>query len=87
MHTHLLSTGAFLDPYEGARSMPGSMLLLGFSLGLFKGLVGLMARPSAGVIEGSSKLLQGLGLLCLGKRGIQVGSACDLCYVWASRAF
>ncbi len=39
--------------------------------GLLKGGLGLAVRPTAGVVEGTSKTLQGVGLLCLGKRGIQ----------------
>ncbi len=33
--------------------------------------LGLGVRPAAGAVEATSKVLQGLGLLCLGKRGIQ----------------
>lgn len=55
--------------------MPGYLAVPGFCLGLAKGLTGLMVRPVAGVAEAFSKILQGLGLLCLGKRGIQVGVA------------
>lgn len=40
-------------------------------MGLLKGGLGLAVRPTAGVVEGTSKTLQGVGLLCLGKRGIQ----------------
>lgn len=39
--------------------------------GLAKAGIGLLVRPTAGVIEASSKTMQGLGLLCLGKKGIQ----------------
>ena len=41
--------------------------------GFFKALAGLMVRPSIGILEAGSKLLQGAGLAFMGKRGIQVG--------------
>ena len=38
-----------------------------------KGCLGLALRPIAGTLEASSKGLRGVGLLFLGKRGIQAG--------------
>jgi hypothetical protein len=66
-----MSAGTLLDPYEGARSMKGPWKIAGLLVGILKALLGLGARPTAGVIESGSKILQGLGLMCLGKRGIQ----------------
>ncbi len=51
--------------------MGQSWSLLGLSLGIIKGILGLATRPSIGILEASSKLLQGFGLACLGKKGIQ----------------
>jgi hypothetical protein len=56
---------------EGARSVPQYLMPIGAAIGLAKSLVGLALRPAAGSVEAASKLLQGLGLMCLGKRGIQ----------------
>eukprot|EP00798_Chlamydomonas_sp_ICE-L_P003801 gene3801-13870_t len=56
---------------QGARRLQGAWAVAGFFLGLFKGSLGVVLRPAAGVIDSGSKLLQGLGLVCLGKRGIQ----------------
>jgi hypothetical protein len=45
--------------------------VLGAVAGLVKGVGGLAARPVVGLVDGSSKGLQGIGLLFLGKRGVQ----------------
>lgn len=47
------------------------MAPLGVTVGLLKATLGLAMRPAAGCIEATSKFMQGIGLLCLGKRGIQ----------------
>ena len=44
--------------------------------GFFKAVIGLLTRPSIGIIEALSKQLQGVGLAFLGKRGIQVWDKC-----------
>lgn len=44
---------------------------LGVGVGAAKALLGLGLRPVSGTLEALSKSLQGAGLLCLGKRGIQ----------------
>ncbi|KIY91376.1 hypothetical protein MNEG_16588 [Monoraphidium neglectum] len=62
--------GLVLDPIEGFR-LPGALGVVGALAGLIKGLGGLAARPVVGLVDGSSKGLQGIGLLFLGKRGIQ----------------
>ena len=64
-------SGIVLDPYEGSRA-PGHMAVVGAVAGFFKAMAGLMLRPSIGILEATSKLLQGAGLACTGKRGIQV---------------
>lgn len=46
-------------------------MAIGLPLGLVKATMGLGIRPAAGAVEAASKVLQGVGLLCLGKRGIQ----------------
>eukprot|EP00798_Chlamydomonas_sp_ICE-L_P005982 gene5982-5274_t len=58
-------------PQTGARLFSGSLLPLGIMLGLTKGLLGLIVRPVSGIVDSSAKVLQGMGLFCLGKRGIQ----------------
>lgn len=63
--------GLILDPYEGSRSFRGYLSALGFVAGVFKGLLGLLVRPSLGVLEAASKLTQGMGLVFKGKKGIQ----------------
>ena len=63
-------SGIVLDPYEGSRA-PGHMAVVGAVAGFFKAMAGLMLRPSIGILEATSKLLQGAGLACTGKRGIQ----------------
>eukprot|EP00951_Prasinocladus_malaysianus_P037078 scaffold395382_cov51-Prasinocladus_malaysianus.AAC.1 len=40
-------------------------------MGLLKAMMGCCLRPVAGCLEGSSKLGEGLGLLCLGEAGIE----------------
>ena len=67
-----LPAGLLLDPLEGLRQ-PRAFAVLGFIFGLCKGVLGVGWRPTAGIIEGIAKILLGIGLLCLGKRGIQVG--------------
>ncbi|MEW5296934.1 MAG: hypothetical protein WDW36_000180 [Sanguina aurantia] len=62
--------GLFMDPFAGLK-WPGSLAAVGFGLGVSKALLGLVLRPAAGGIEGISKVLQGVGLLCLGTKGIQ----------------
>lgn len=62
--------GLFLDPAAGMR-LPGALGLAGLLAGLMKGTGGLMVRPAMGVLDASSKCLKGVGLLFLGKRGIQ----------------
>ena len=47
--------------------------MVGLVGGFFKSLAGLLMRPSIGILEATSKLLQGAGLVFMGKRGIQVG--------------
>lgn len=61
-----------LDPLEGLRANHGLVAVMAATFGLVKGLVGLGLRPGAGSVELICKLLQGIGLLCLGKKGIQV---------------
>ncbi|GIL71927.1 hypothetical protein Vretifemale_2372 [Volvox reticuliferus] len=62
--------GIMHDTAAGAR-WKGDFALLGVPMGLIKASVGLGVRPAAGAIEATSKVLQGVGLACLGKRGIQ----------------
>lgn len=63
--------GPVLDPLEGIRTREGFLAVLCFTVGIFKSLLGLGLRPAAGIVEVNSKFLQGIGLLCLGKKGIQ----------------
>jgi len=60
-------SGILTDPVWAYQR--GGVLLL--PLGVFKGLAGILVRPTAGFLECSSRLSQGLGLLCLGKEGIE----------------
>lgn len=62
--------GLLLDPAAGMR-LPGALGIAGVMVGLLKGTGGLMVRPVMGAIDASSKCLKGVGLLCLGRRGIQ----------------
>ncbi len=63
--------GLLLDPAAGFR-LPGAWGLLGLLAGLGKGVAGLCLRPLGGVLEAASQGLHGVGLLFLGKQGIQV---------------
>lgn len=59
--THLTPShpaGLLLDPYEGARSMSGWLAAVGAMLGVAKAILGLGMRPTAGVFETTSKVLQ-----------------------------
>ncbi|GIL45737.1 hypothetical protein Vafri_2896 [Volvox africanus] len=62
--------GVIHDTAAGAR-WKGGLVMLGVPMGLIKASVGLGVRPAAGAVEAASKVLQGVGLACLGKRGIQ----------------
>jgi hypothetical protein len=62
--------GLVLDPVAGAR-LPGALALVGLAAGLIKGCIGLGIRPMMGVADSGSKALRGVGLLFLGRRGIQ----------------
>lgn len=62
--------GLILDPMAGLR-LPGALGAAGAVLGLVKGAAGLMVRPGMGVLDAISKCLKGVGLLFLGRRGIQ----------------
>ncbi|KAF6253188.1 hypothetical protein COO60DRAFT_1463300 [Scenedesmus sp. NREL 46B-D3] len=62
--------GLLLDPAAGMR-LQGALGVAGVLVGLLKGSGGLMVRPVMGVMDASSKVLKGVGLLCLGRRGIQ----------------
>ncbi|WIA12624.1 hypothetical protein OEZ85_006281 [Tetradesmus obliquus] len=62
--------GLLLDPAAGMR-LQGALGVAGVLVGLLKGTGGLMVRPVMGVMDASSKILKGVGLLCLGRRGIQ----------------
>ncbi|GLI64033.1 hypothetical protein VaNZ11_007171 [Volvox africanus] len=62
--------GVIHDTAAGAR-WKGGLVMLGVPMGLIKASVGLGVRPAAGAVEATSKVLQGVGLACLGKRGIQ----------------
>ena len=44
------------------------------TIGLFKGVLGLIARPTAGMLEWVGKGTHGVGLICLGREAI-TGSA------------
>ena len=55
----------------GARWPHKLLAVVGVLVGLAKGGVGILVRPTAGFVEAGSKGLIGAGLLCLGKRGIQ----------------
>ena len=66
-----LPSGIVLDTYEGSRA-PGYMAAVGAVAGFLKAVTGLFLRPSIGILEAASKLLQGVGLACTGKKGIQV---------------
>ena len=74
-HTQL--TGATLDPgAELAFCLQGyhnGGPLIG-TIGLFKGVLGLIARPTAGLLEWVGKGTHGVGLICLGREAI-TGSA------------
>lgn len=48
--------GVFLDPFKGARKNGGK----GFLKGVAKGLVGLVVKPSVGVIDGVSQTIKGM---------------------------
>ena len=48
------------------------MAAVGAVAGFLKAVTGLFLRPSIGILEAASKLLQGVGLACTGKKGIQV---------------
>ncbi|GFR40078.1 hypothetical protein Agub_g624, partial [Astrephomene gubernaculifera] len=50
---------------------PNGLGAVGLPVGLAKASLGVAMRPAAGTVEAFSKVLQGVGLLCLGKRGIQ----------------
>jgi hypothetical protein len=56
--TDLPLVGPLLDPYEGVRSMSGPMSVLGGLAGFIKAVIGLGARPTAGLFESGSKVLQ-----------------------------
>ncbi|EFJ52490.1 hypothetical protein VOLCADRAFT_102987 [Volvox carteri f. nagariensis] len=58
------------DTAAGGR-WKGGLVVLGVPAGILKASLGLGVRPAAGAVEATSKLLQGIGLACLGKRGIQ----------------
>jgi len=60
-------SGFLTDPVWAVQK--GGVLLL--PAGLLKGLLGVPIRPIAGFLECSSRISQGLGLLCLGKEGIE----------------
>ncbi|QDZ21895.1 vacuolar protein sorting-associated protein [Chloropicon primus] len=60
-------SGVLTDPVWAYQR--GGLVLL--PLGVMKGLLGVAVRPTAGFLEGASRLSQGLGLLCLGKEGIE----------------
>ncbi|GLC63393.1 hypothetical protein PLESTF_000031500 [Pleodorina starrii] len=62
--------GVIHDTSAGGR-WKGGLVAIGVPMGLLKASVGLGMRPAAGAVEATSKLLQGFGLMCLGKRGIQ----------------
>jgi hypothetical protein len=62
--------GLLLDPAAGLQ-LPGALGAAGLTLGVLKGAGGLMVRPVMGALDAGSKCLRGLGLLCLGRRGIQ----------------
>ena len=70
-------TGATLDPRaELAVRLQGyhnGGPLIG-TIGLFKGVLGLIARPTAGLLEWVGKGTHGVGLICLGREAI-TGSA------------
>jgi hypothetical protein len=60
-------SGFLTDPVWACQK--GGVLLL--PAGLVKGLLGVPIRPLAGLLEGASRVSQGIGLLCLGKEGIE----------------
>merc|ERR1711904_453612 len=60
-------SGVLTDPVWAYQK--GGVILL--PLGILKGLAGCAIRPTAGFLECSSRVSQGLGLLCLGKEGIE----------------
>ena len=62
--------GLVLDPLAGAR-LPGVLALVGLAMGLVKGCIGLGVRPMMGAADSGSKVFRGVGLLFLGRRGIQ----------------
>lgn len=57
----VLRAGLVLDPYEAAR-LKGPMMPISFLAGCIKAAIGLLVRPSIGILESSSKLLQVRGV-------------------------
>lgn len=57
-----------------ARGTPGAAAGVAAAAGLAKGLLGVAVRPAVAVVESSSRALHGLGLMCLGRQGIQVNN-------------
>jgi hypothetical protein len=57
--------------FAGARWPNKALAVVGVIVGLAKAGIGILVRPTAGVVEAGSKGLIGAGLMCLGKRGIQ----------------
>lgn len=76
-YKHPLLSLCVLLTWLGAR-WPKPYAPLGVGVGVAKAVLGLGLRPVSGTLEAVSKTLQGTGLLCLGKRGIQVGGACGV---------
>lgn len=65
-------TGVLMDPIIGARAGGGTGgAAAGAIIGVAKGILGIAVRPAAAVVESTSRVLRGLGLVCLGTQGIQ----------------
>ena len=60
-------SGILTDPVWACQK--GGVIML--PAGLLKGLAGVFIRPTAGFLECQSRISQGIGLLCLGKQGIE----------------
>lgn len=71
-HTHLLPTHALSSPPLAWPRPQGYQTggKAGLTLGVLKGMLGLLGRPAVGTLEAGNKLFAACALACLGREGI-----------------